>query len=329
MVRIGILSTAHLHVWSYISAVQHNPNAELVGVWDDDVDRLNQFQQETKTKPFPNLNDLLAQCDAVIITSENSRHAELAEKAAQAGKHILCEKPLVISEVQADQMLKAAVKGGVKLMTAFPCRFSPAYQKLKERVAAGEIGKIKGICATNRGRCPFGWFVEKDKSGGGSMIDHVVHVTDLLRDLLGEEVQTVQAQIGNNMYGKDWEDTAMLTLEFPSGVFATLDSSWSRPQSYKTWGDVTLNVVGESGVIEMNMFAQSIDVYTEEKHSLAGYGSNIDEAMVGAFVDCVANNTAPPVTGWDGVQAARVAMAGYQSVKAGAPVAVAQSRSAQ
>ena len=83
-----------------------------------------------------------------------------------------------------------------------------------------------------------------------------------------------------------------------------------------------MNVVGENGVIEMNMFAQSLDVYSEDKHSLAGYGSNIDHNMVAAFVDCVVNNTAPPVTGWDGVQAARVALAGYESVKKGEPVAV-------
>lgn len=322
MVRIGILSTAHMHVWSYVTGVQQNPKAELVGVWDDDEERLISFCSQTSTTPFSNRKELLNECDAVIITSENSRHAELAEIAAQAGKHILCEKPLVISEDQADRMLKAVAKGGVKLMTAFPCRFSPAFEKLRERVNTGEIGKIKGICATNRGKCPFGWFVEKDKSGGGSMIDHVVHTADLLRVLLGEEVATVQAQIGNNMYGKDWEDTAMLTLDFPSGVFATLDSSWSRPQSYKTWGDVMMNVVGENGVIEMNMFAQSIDVYSEDKHSAAGYGSNIDHSMVAAFVDSVANNTAPPITGWDGVQAARVALGGYESVMKGEPVAV-------
>src|SRR5947209_6406336 len=101
MVRVGILSTAHLHVWAYVSAVAQNPNAQLAGVWDDDAERLGSFCAQTKAKPFQKLEDLLNECDAVIITSENSRHAELAEKAAQAGKHILCEKPLVIAEQHA------------------------------------------------------------------------------------------------------------------------------------------------------------------------------------------------------------------------------------
>src|SRR5438270_12531595 len=110
MVRIGILSTAHMHVWSYVSAVQQNPDSELVGVWDDEEERLLSFCSQTGAKPYQEIDALLEQCDAVIITSENSRHSELAEKAARAGKHILCEKPLIIPEEQADHMLKAHSK---------------------------------------------------------------------------------------------------------------------------------------------------------------------------------------------------------------------------
>lgn len=311
-----------MHVWGYASAVRESPRAEFAGIWDEDESRRNKLAANFQTTPFTEMDHLLARCDAVIITSENSRHAELATAAANAGRHILCEKPLVITEEQGMQMLHAVLNGGVKLMTAFPCRFSPAYRRLKERVAHGEIGQVKAICATNRGRCPFDWFVEKDKSGGGSMIDHVVHVADLLRDLLGQEVVSVHAQTGNNMYGKDWEDTAMLTLEFPGGLFATLDSSWSRPSSYKTWGDVTMNVVGEKGAIEMDMFGQSVDVYTNEdnRHNLFGYGSNLDSLLVDAFFDCL-DGAEAVVSGFDGLQAARIALAGYESARTRRPVA--------
>jgi predicted dehydrogenase len=209
-------------------------------------------------------------------------------------------------------------------MTAFPCRFSPAFQNLKRRVAAGEIGAIRAICATNRGRCPFGWFVKPELSGGGALIDHVVHVTDLLRDLLGEEPVRVQAQIGNNVYGQEWEDTAMLTLEFGSGIFATLDSSWSRPSTYHTWGDVTMNVVGENGVIEMDMFGQSIQRYSAGSitHSSNGFGADLDALMVDDFVRACLDDRPLKVTGLDGMQAARVALAGYESIKQGQPVAL-------
>jgi predicted dehydrogenase len=322
--RVGILSVAHMHAWGYVDGLKNHPDVDLIGVWDPNAERLAKLCESSGTSAISDMDALLDGVDAVVITSENTRHVELARMAAAKGRHILCEKPLVSNENDATAMLELAKS--VKVMTAFPCRYAPSFTRLVERVKAGDIGPVKAICATNRGRCPFDWFVEKELSGGGAMIDHTVHVTDLLRVLLGEEPIRVQAQTGNNMYGKDWEDTAMLTLEFPSGIFATLDSSWSRPQSYKTWGDVTMNVIGEQGVIELNMFGQEIDRYADGKvtHTLAGYGSNLDSALVDDFVRCCLEDKPSPITAFDGIQAARVAMAGYRSQAENAVIELAR-----
>lgn len=318
--RVGILSAAHVHTGAYVSALNRRTDAEIVGLWDDVTERGEKFCQETGVTFTGYLDDLLAACDAVVITSENLLHAELGVKAAGAGLHILCEKPLVTNEADGAAFLGAVQEAGVKLMTAFPCRFAAPYLALRKKVADDEIGPILAINATNRGRCPFLWFVDKSKSGGGAMIDHVVHVTDLLRDLLGEEPARVQAQTGSNVYGNDWEDTAMLTIDFPSGIFATLDSSWSRPQTYRTWGDVTMTVVGERGTIEMNMFGSEAQVTTRSSnpaYQSHGWGSDADVAMVGEFVAAIKENREPSVTGFDGLQAAKVAMAGYRSAEQG------------
>lgn len=324
-VRIGFYSVAHMHAWGYAGGIRRHPHAELVGVWEPEADLAARFACDFECENFADPDAMLGAVDAVVITSDNKHHAPYGEAAARAGRHILCEKPLVTSASEAARLLGAAEEAGVKLMTAFPCRYSPAWPRLKERVQAGDIGKVVAICATNRGTCPHGWFVKPERSGGGAMIDHVVHVADLLRDLLGEGPVRVQAQIGNRMYGQDWEDTAMLTLEFPSGVFATLDSSWSRPSSFKTWGDVTMNVVGESGVIELDMFNQGFDVYRSGNttHSVAGYGSDIDAGLVDAFIRCIVDDTEPPISGTDGWRAAKVALAGYESAKTGQPATVA------
>ncbi len=323
-VRVGILSVAHMHVWSYLGCLKNHPDAELVGIWDDDVSRLDNFGASTGTQTFASLDELLGKVDAVVICSENVRHGELGLLAAKAGKHILCEKPLEVTLASGEALVKAARDAGVVLMTAFPCRFSPAYASLREQVKSGTIGPLRALCTTNRGTCPFDWFVEKEKSGGGAMIDHTVHVADLLKDLLGEEPIRVQAQIGNNMYGETWEDTAMVTLEYPSGIFATLDSSWSRPKSFRTWGDVTIIAVGEKGVIEMDMFGQDVQVYKNStmRHSTAAFGSNADGAMVDAFIESVLAGRDAPVTGEDGLAAAKVALAAYRSVEMGQPVSV-------
>lgn len=322
--RLGVLSAAHVHAPSYAACCNALPTAELVGVWDDSPERGQSFASRFETQFFGELDALLDRCDGVVIASENVKHAELVEAAAAQGKHVICEKPLAVNEDQARRLLGSTRAAGVTLMTAFPCPFSPAFQTAARRVASGEIGELLALCTTNRGTCPFGWFVQPELSGGGAMIDHTVHVADLLQRVIGSVPETVYARTGHNMYGQEWEDTAMLSLRYPGGVFATLDSSWSRPSSYKTWGDVTMNFVGSKGTIEIDLFAQSVEVYRDGKptHTLAGFGANLDLLMVSEFVNACLEGRPPLVTGEDGWNAARVAIAGYQSLETGEPVAL-------
>ena len=317
-IRVGFLSVAHMHAWGYAPAFSKHAESELVGLWDDEPERSAKFASHFGIQEFATPEALLASVDAVVICSENKKHADWIELCASQGKPVLCEKPLCTTQAEADRIRAA----GAKVTTAFPCRYSPAFLNLKAKVQNGDLGAIKGICATNRGRCPWGWFVDVSKSGGGAMIDHVVHVTDLLRVLLNSEVVKVQAQIGNNMYDQEWDDTAMLTLEFANGVFATLDSSWSRHKSYKTWGDVTMNVVGEQGVIELEMFGQALDTWKEgpTTHNLAGFGSDLDAGLVEDFLQSVLRDGPPPITAEDGIRASSVAIAGYESARLRTPV---------
>ena len=318
ILRVGLISAAHVHTPSYAHNFSANPRAEIVGLWDDDLTRGTEFAEKRAIPFFSELSELLAVCDAVAISSENTKHLAHIETAANAGKHIICEKPVVVRQADFDKVRVAVEGNNVKFMTAFPCRFSPAYQSLKQRVRSGELGEIKAINATNRGQCPKMWFIQPELSGGGAMIDHVVHVADLLRDLLGEEPSHVEGQIGSNVYGgKDWDDTAMVTLDYPGGVFATLDSSWSRPSSFRTWGDVTLKVVGTKGVLNVNLFDQSLHHYKNDRSKSyvdQGYGSDLDGAMMGAFVDACLDNAEIPVTLEDGLAAARVSLRAYESL---------------
>ena len=304
--------------------MKNNADAVMIGIYDDDAERGKSFAERAQIPFFASIDELLENCDAVAICSENTTHVRYVEAAAAAGKNMICEKPLAPSREHGERIQAALREHGVQLMVAFPCRYSPAFQSLCRRVESGEIGTVRAICATNRGTCPFGWFVETEKSGGGAMIDHVVHVTDLLRVLLKEEPVRVQAQTSHNIYGKDWEDCAMVTLEFESGIFATLDSSWSRPSSFKTWGDVTMTVVGDKGTIELDMFGQGLDFYRPgaTTHVYAAYGSNLDGGLFSGFVRACLDETPMPINDIDGMQAAKVALAGYDSLATGQPVVV-------
>lgn len=327
--RLGFLGVAHMHAYSYASCALRDESCAPAGVWDPVVTRAQSFADRFGLQILESADALLDGVDAVVIASENKRHAEFGAKAAAAGKAILCEKPLVTSETEAGVFQDALRRHPVPVMIAFPCRYSPAFIRARDQHRQGQLGPLLAICATNRGRCPFDWFVDPELSGGGAMIDHVVHVADLLRALLGDDPIRVQAQIGHNMYGQAWEDCAMLTLEYADGRFASLDSSWSRPQSYKTWGDVTMNLVYEKGVVELDLFNQHIDRFSNEgtSHVWAGYGSDLDGALLADFVAAVTTGGPTPITFEDGLAAARVAIAGYASVAAGGiPAEVKGSR---
>jgi predicted dehydrogenase len=325
--KVGLLGVGHVHAPSYVHCLNESAGVEYLGHWDKDATLRASFAGQTGSKENADRDALIAASDAVVVAGENLDHADLIEAAVAHGKPVLCEKPLAANDEQRERIAKAGTKALV--MTAFPCPFAPAFESAMAKIEAGDIGKILSVCATNHGKCPGGWFTDVAKSGGGAMADHVAHVADLLRRLTGEEPQRVYAVTGNNMYGEGWEDTAMLSIEFPSGVFATLDSSWSRPKSFKTWGDVTLKILGEKGGIELDLFVQALDWFGDASgaHGLLGFGSNLDQAMVGEFLSAVRGHGQPRVTLADGLAASDLVLAAYQSAKSGQPVSVGQTTS--
>lgn len=316
-IRVGVIGTAHVHAAGFVSAFVNDVRSAVVGVWDDDGSRAQVFGAERGLYSFDTLDEMLGECEAVVICSENMRHGEQIAAAVGAGKHVLCEKPIAPTRGMIDDVF-GVVNGSedLVLMTAFPCPFSPSFNRMVNQKDTGAIGDVLSICATNQGQCPFGWFVQPSLSGGGAMIDHTVHVTDLLRRLLREDPVAVQAQVGSNMYGEEWDDTAMVTVEFGSGVFATIDSSWTRPKGYKTWGNIKMNVVGTKGVMEGDLFVQGVDVTTESGTRRAGSMSNLDALMVGEYLSAIEEDREPMVTMEDGLWASKVAVAAYESVAA-------------
>lgn len=318
--RIGVLSTAHVHAPSFVSSFGSHPMVKSLQIWDDQVQRGQAFAKDRKLTFESDLAKVLTNSDAVVICSENVKHVDLIEAAVAHKLHVLCEKPIAANKNDLDKLACLTHDENLVLMTAFPCPFSPTFQNLKLRVEKGEIGRVLSVCSTNQGTCPFGWFVDPALSGGGAMIDHVVHVMDLLRRLLGENPNSVQAQIGNKMYSQNWDDVAMVTVGFPSGVFATIDSSWSKPKGYKTWGNVTMNVVGDMGVMEADLFVQGMDIMSETGIQRYSTGSNLDGLMVGEFMDAIADKRRPSISLDDGVWASKVAIGGYESVANGGKV---------
>jgi predicted dehydrogenase len=325
-VKIGMMSFAHMHAGSYVNSIISRTDTELVGIADHDDARTGAMAQRFGTRAYESYEALLGEpgLQAVVVCSENVKHLELVKMAAAAGKHVLCEKPLATTVADGEAMIEECRNAGVQLMTAFPCRYSPVMQRMKSVLDGGDCGRILAIRGTNRGRNPGGWFIDKSLSGGGATMDHTVHVTDLMRWMLKDEVREVYAEISNGINHLEFDDVGFLSLTFHNGAFGTLDASWSRPKTFPTWGDVTLEVVTENGTLSMDMFAQNLVLYSDKTNSVSwqNWGGNMDDGLVGAFATAIADGSPVPITGEDGLRAAEVAIAAYKSAKIHEPVLV-------
>jgi predicted dehydrogenase len=251
-----------------------------------------------------------------------------AQAAAKARVHVLCEKPLATTIADANAMIDACRSAGVQLATAFPVRSSPAVIALRTAIADGALGHIYAIRATNPGQYPGAWFGDKRKAGGGAAMDHTVHAADAIRWLLGEEFARVQAELGSFIYGLKVEDCGVLTCDLAGGAFVSIDCSWSRPQTFPTWGGVTLHVVGEKATVDVDVFRQALTHYddTAGRTQLLGWGDDLTSRMVADFVDAILAGRPVPITGEDGLRALEVAIAAYRSAEANRPIAIADVR---
>jgi predicted dehydrogenase len=330
MIRIGILSLAHHHGEAYVANLSHMDDVQLVGLADDDPMRGQAVASKNHAKYFHTFEDLLeTKPDGVIICTENNRHRPLVEMAASRGIHVLCEKPIATTLDDARAIVDACEKAGVLLMTAFPMRFSAPLLEIKARLDHGDFGDVYCFNATNQGELPTkhrAWFVDPKLAGGGAIMDHTVHLVDIMRWFTGSEVKTVFAR-SNRIFHADEvqvETGALEMLTFQNNAFATIDASWSRPQYWPTWGGLTFEMVTQRGAVLVDAFRQNLNVYRHdwERSNWSYWGSDMNHAMVSEFAAAVRENRQPRVTGVDGLRAVEATLAAYESDRTGRTVPV-------
>ncbi|WP_075980399.1 Gfo/Idh/MocA family protein [Bacillus massilinigeriensis] len=324
--NIGIISFAHMHANSYADCLLEIDGVSLYGISDDNVARGNAAAERYDTRFIEDYHNLLAlnELDGVIICTENAKHKEVVLAAAKAGKHVLCEKPLAVNKEDAWEMIEVCRQHGVILQTAFPVRYNASVKRVKQMIEKGDLGRIVSIRSTNRGQNPGGWFVNQELSGGGAVLDHTVHVIDLMRWFMNSEVKEVYAEIDTKFCDFPIDDCGILTLEFDNGVFASHDPSWSRSKTFPTWGDVTMEIVGTKGVTRLNAFAQNLTLYSdkEKKISQEFWGNSMDKGLIQDFISAITEKREPSISGYDGLKAMEVALAAYESARLKKPVLI-------
>jgi len=323
-VRVGIVSFAHVHAPPYAAALAGLDAADFAGITDGDAARGREAAERFGVGFFEEAEALFEAVDAVVVCSENRDHARDAISALEHGVHVLCEKPIATTVEDARAMIRASEAAGRQLRTAFPVRYLPAVVRAREVVRSGGVGRVLAVNATNHGQIPGGWFLDPEASGGGAVMDHTVHVADLLSWMLDVEARSVYAEVGSFFGAEGLDDGAILTLElegaadtFAEGTFATIDPSWSRGDGFPTWGDVTLRITGTSGVLDVDPFARPLTTFDHETRdtSWAYTGEDMNALMLEDFLRGVAEDDPAGASGEDGLRTLEIVLAAYASAE--------------
>ena len=313
--RIGRLHAEHL--------AYRIPDATLVGVADVFGDAARACATRLNIPVATEDYRVLLDDDAVeeiAICSSTDTHAQLIEEAAAAGKHVFCEKPIDFCLQRIDRALQAVDQAGVKLQIGFNRRFDPNFGQVRKLVAEGRVGVPHILRITSRDPAPPP--VSYIEVSGGIFLDMMIHDFDMARYLIGAEIEQVFA-VGNVLVdpaiGQAGDvDTAIVTLQFANGTIGTIDNSRQAVYGY----DQRVEVFGAKGMAAADNNTANRTTYSNAQgvHGALPLYFFIERytdayiAEMQAFIDCIQNDTAPPVTGTDGRAAVVIGYAAKKSL---------------
>ena len=339
-INIGILSFAHGHANAYCNQMQTFDDVKLVACWDDNVARGEAAATQYGMKFSPHLEDVVhhPEIHAVIVTCETNRHADMVAAAADAGKHILCQKPMALTLADCDRIAAVVEKTGIQFMMGYQMRRDPANIAMKELIDSGVLGKIGVLRRRHCINALFNegfvtgasrWHIDPGKNMGMFM-DDASHATDFIHWMLGKPTSVI-AEIDNVLTDVAPDDTGVAVYRFPSSAMAILLNT-----SVTLAGENTTEIYGDNGVAIQNYGdapscniprpadAVALKLYTRDEPSWRDLGIAIPdghgERIAGVprpFIDCLKNNTEPDVTVEDGRVSVEMVLGAYRSAQEG------------
>ncbi len=308
-IRIGLIGAGRIGRVHAEHLAYRVPGANLVAVSDIFVEAAEKLASDFQIHDaFKDHRRIMEDdsIEAIIICSSTDTHAQMIEEAAAVGKHIFCEKPIDHDLAKIDRVLAAVEQAGVKLQVGFNRRFDPNFRRVREIVAAGEIGDPHILRITSRDPSPPP--IEYVKVSGGIFLDMTIHDFDMARFLIGSEVEEIYATGGVRVDPQIGEagdiDTAIITLRFENGVIGTIDNSRKAVYGY----DQRVEVFGSEGVVMVSNNTPDTAVVSNASgvHAplpLFFFIERYTEAYVAEmkeFIECIQQDTTPSVTGIDG-----------------------------
>jgi predicted dehydrogenase len=311
-VRWGLIGCGDISRKRVAPALRDLESCELVAVNRSRTELAEAFAQEFGARRWHrDWRDLIAdaEVDAVYISTPVYLHAEQTIAAAEAGKHVLCEKPMAMNPAECDRMIAACQANGVKLGIAYYRHFYPVVFRIRELIAAGEIGKpvLAQVNAFERFNPLPGadryWLLEKSKAGGGPMMDFGCHRIEVLMNLFGSISRTTSL-VGSALFEREVEDTCIASFEFESKLQAVLTVSHASFESRDT-----LEIFGSEGSLHvpaLNRGELRIKTGAGERTELHPLHANIHQPLIEDFTRAVIENREPKVCGLIGREVARI-----------------------
>lgn len=343
MLGIGIIGCGKITQVRHLPEYQDNAVVNILGYYDFNYERASELAKKYGGKAYESIDELLANkdIDAVSVCVANNAHAEVTIKALNAGKHVLCEKPMATTIEECEAMVKAAKENGKFLMIDQNQRMAKAHVKAKELLAQGLIGKVLTFRTTFGHGGPetwsidpgkASWFFDKKRAAMGAMADLGIHKTDLIQYLLDTQVTETTATVttldkrdaNGNLIGVD--DNAICIYKMDNGIIGTMTASWT----FYGKEDNSTVLYGTEGIMEIyGDDAYSIKVIQKDGsriyYDIDRIQTNDNQTKSGiidAFVEAVTEGKEPAISGSSVLSAMRAVFASLKSSECGKAIRI-------
>ena len=339
-VGIGVLSHAHGHSNVYCRVMNDFDDVDLIATWDDNPDRGRQAAQTFEMDFRPDVDDILndPRIDAVIVTMETNRHAEFIERAAAAGKHILCQKPLATTLADCDRIIEVVKQSGVKFSMAFQMRHDPVNQKIKELVDEGAVGNIAVV---RRRHCipvllnpdfvkgPSQWHIDP-VANVGMFFDDAVHAADWFYWTFGSPT-SVMAEIDNIVTKVAPDDNGVAIYRFEQGIMGILFNGSTTVAGVNTteiygdagtiiqdYGDAPATAAPRpSDAVPLKLIRQGDDAWTEFKLPIPASQADRLANIPRPFINYIRGLSDETISAGEGRVSVEMVLGAYQSAREG------------
>jgi predicted dehydrogenase len=342
-VKYGVIGCGAIAQRRHIPECIANPDSVLIGIAEFNQARCSELGEKYGVKSFCDHKDLLkmGEIDAVVVSGPNALHAAQTIDALNAGKHVLCEKPMAVSRDEAKAMIEAAKKNNKYLMIGLNQRLMPPHVRAKEILKTGRLGKVLSFRTAFKHPGPEGWsvdaakswFFRKDQAFMGVTGDLGIHKADLMRWLLDQEFTEVGGMITTldkrdpegNLIALD--DNAMLTLKTDGGVIGSMILSWTN---YGMEENYTV-LYCQKGVLSLGtdpIYGVIVDYRNGERelHKVGEMSTNakqVASGVIDAFTKSILAGKPPEIDGIEGYKSLDVILTAQEAAKAGKTMEIA------